>query len=329
MLKGVLAGLTTGALWGLTFVAPRAVYPFTELDLAIARYSIFGIASLMLMIHPQFRPRGIRPANAAVALVLGSAGYVGYFVAASFAVRFAGAAIPPLVIGLLPVCLAVIGNWANADVQWRRLVVPLSMISVGVAITNILALGNAQTESQRQDVVTGIGCSFVALALWIAYGVANAKAMRAAGGPSTLAWTGLQGLGAGLGTLPLVALTALGAPSMLMTEPLGGPAGLQFLGWAIVLGLAGSWVATWCWSIASRDLPLSLSAQLIVAETVFGLLYGFIYEQRWPVAAEWIGILLQLVGVGVAITVFSQPGKQRSATRVRGANLAPLDNWRS
>ncbi len=313
MLKGVLAGLTTGALWGLTFVAPRAVHPFTELDLAIARYSIFGIASLLLMILPQFRPRAIRPANAAVALVLGSAGYVGYFVAASFAVRFAGAAIPPLVIGLLPVCLAVIGNWANADVQWRRLVVPLAMISVGVAVANIWTLGNAQTESQRQDVVAGIGCSFVALAIWIAYGVANAKAMRAAGGPSTLAWTGLQGLGAGLGTLPLVAVTAFGAPSMLLTENLGNPAGLQFLGWALVMGLAGSWVATWCWSIASRDLPLSLSAQLIVAETVFGLLYGFIYEQRWPALAEWGGILLQLVGVGLAITVFSQPRKQHSA----------------
>lgn len=314
MLKGILAGLTTGALWGLTFVAPRAVHPFTELDLAIARYAIFGIASLLLMIHPQFRPRGIRPANAAVALLLGSAGYVGYFIAASFAVRFAGAAIPPLVIGLLPVCLAVIGNWANADVQWRRLVVPLAMITMGVAVTNIWTLGNAQTESQRQDVLTGIGCSFVALAIWIAYGVANARAMRAAGGPSTLAWTGLQGLGAGLGTLPLVAATAaFGAPSMLMTEPLDGPAGLQFLGWAIVMGLAGSWVATWCWSVASRELPLSLSAQLIVAETVFGLVYGFIYEQRWPVVAEWAGILLQLVGVGIAITVFSRPGTQRSA----------------
>ena len=56
MLVGLIAGLATGALWGLTFVAPRAIRPFTELDLAIARYAIFGLISLGLMILPRFRP---------------------------------------------------------------------------------------------------------------------------------------------------------------------------------------------------------------------------------------------------------------------------------
>jgi drug/metabolite transporter (DMT)-like permease len=47
MLLGIIAGLTTCALWGLTFVAPRAVTPFTAWDLTIARYCIFGLTCLI------------------------------------------------------------------------------------------------------------------------------------------------------------------------------------------------------------------------------------------------------------------------------------------
>ncbi|MGO7136454.1 hypothetical protein AB9E06_37210 [Rhizobium leguminosarum] len=41
----------------------------------------------------------------------------------------------------------------------------------------------------------------------------------------------------------------------------------RFVAWALVMGLAGSWIATWCWVVASCRLSLALSAQLIVAET--------------------------------------------------------------
>src|SRR6185503_2952665 len=179
MFAGVLAGITTGALWGLTFVAARVVHPFTEVDLAIARYTIFGLTSLLLMIRPAFRPTGIRRSHAATALLLGSVGYVGYFIAATLAVKLAGPAVPPLIVGLLPVILAVIGNRANTDVCWRRLIAPLAMIFAGVAIANLWTLIDADSGGERRDVLLGIACSLVALGLWIAYGVINAKAMRA------------------------------------------------------------------------------------------------------------------------------------------------------
>jgi drug/metabolite transporter (DMT)-like permease len=305
MISGILAGLATGALWGLTFVAPRAVAPFSAVDLAIARYLIFGLASVGLMAWPAFRPRGIGLKSSLVAILLGSAGYIGYFLAAAFAVRYAGAAVPPLVIGLLPVALAIIGNWTNADVKWSRLVLPLSMICAGVVLINVRAVLGAGELAARHNVLFGVFCAYVALAIWIAYGVINAKALRSAGGPGALAWTGLQGVGSGLGTLPLLAVASLGAPSMLFNQVATHQQWAVFLAWAIIMGLAGSWIATWCWSIASAKLPLSLSAQLIVAETVFGLAYGFVYEHRWPATAEWVGIVLQMVGVAVAIAVFT------------------------
>lgn len=305
MLIGIFAGLVTGALWGLTFVAPRAVVPFTEVDLAIARYAIFGVASFILMLSPNFRPTGIRRGQKIIALLLGGAGYVSYFIAAALAVRFAGPAIPPLIIGILPVALAVIGNWRDDTVSWQTLAVPLGLIAAGVLVVNLWSLWSADPVRTRGDIALGILCATLALVIWIVYGVVNARAMRMGEAPSPLPWTGLQGIGAALGTIPLIAWGWTTSSSAIFAS-VSSAETLHFLGWALVMGVAGSWGATWCWSIASQRLPLALSAQLIVAETIFGLVYGFAFEGRLPVHAEWIGAALQLVGVAAAVTVFTK-----------------------
>ncbi len=67
MALGLLAGLLTCALWGLTFVAARLVHPFTLWDITIARYGIFGLACILSMLHPHLRLRGIGVRRAAVA----------------------------------------------------------------------------------------------------------------------------------------------------------------------------------------------------------------------------------------------------------------------
>lgn len=146
----------------------------------------------------------------------------------------------------------------------------------------------------------------MALALWVGFGFINAAVMRGHDPPDGLHWTGLQGLGAGLGALLLSPLTT---PGTLATAP--APAVGVFAFWVLLMGIAGSWIATWCWVLASRRVPLALLSQLIVAETVFGLLYGFVYEARWPTAPEWIGSTLQLAGVAVAIALFSGPARPR------------------
>ncbi|MGO7301693.1 EamA family transporter [Rhizobium ruizarguesonis] len=107
---GIVAGLTSCALWGLTFVAPRAIAPFTAWDLTIARYGIFGFACLLLMTDRRFRPVGIARSRLLIGLLLGGAGYVGYFVSTAFAVQLTGAAVPPVIVGTMPVFLAIISN---------------------------------------------------------------------------------------------------------------------------------------------------------------------------------------------------------------------------
>jgi drug/metabolite transporter (DMT)-like permease len=63
------------------------------------------------------------------------------------------------------------------------------------------------------------------------------------------------------------------------------------------VALGASIVGNSLWNTASRKLPLTLSGQVIVSETVFALLYGFAYEMRWPHGLEVLATILLVSGV--------------------------------
>lgn len=146
------------------------------------------------------------------------------------------------------------------------------MIVIGVAIVNVATI-SAVDLAASTSIILGILASSVALVIWIIYGLVNAAVMRAPDAPSGLQWTGLQGIGAAIGSFLLLPLASFD-----LADTVSGSEVLRFVGWALVMGLAGSWLTTWFWVFASRRLPLALAAQLIVAETVFGLAYGFMFE---------------------------------------------------
>jgi len=306
MLVGILAGLAAGALWGLTFVAPRAVAPYSEIDLAILRYLAFGATSLVLMaIHPRFRPGPITPRRMGLALWLGLSGYVLYYLCVAFSVSLAGPAIAPLVIGGLPVVLALYGNWREPSLRWRAIAGPLAMIAAGLAVVNWAALQAATSEDGQRAILQGFLLALLGLCIWFVYAIGNAAVMRSATPPDALGWTSLQGLGAAAGTLPLLVLAPIMGWSRIPELGISGDAGLRLILWGIVTGVLASWIAQYFWTVASHRLPLALSAQLIVSETLFALIYGFSWESRWPNAAEWLGGAMLIAGVFWGVRAFT------------------------
>ncbi|WP_246718217.1 DMT family transporter [Rhizobium laguerreae] len=217
----------------------------------------------------------------------------------AFAVQLAGAAVPPVIVGTMPVFLAIIANIRDRSAPWQALALPLVLIAIGVVIVNAATVS---AVADTASILLGTLASSVALAIWIAYGLANAAVMRSADAPDGLQWTGLQGIDAAVGSLLLLPLASFD-----LADTASVSEATRFVGWALVMGLAGSWLATWCWVVASRRLPLALAAQLIVAETVFGLAYGFMFEGPPPSPAEAIGAAMQVAGVCSAIAVFSKP----------------------
>jgi len=104
---------------------------------------------------------------------------------------------------------------------------------------------------------------------------------------------------------PLVALgvwwtmgTMAGGSTPHLVGALATPA---FLGWILFLGIGSSWLGSALWNHGARLLPPTLAGQMIVFETVFGLLYGFVFETRLPHLLEAIGIVLLLTGVVWAV----------------------------
>ena len=63
------------------------------------------------------------------------------------------------------------------------------------------------------------------------------------------------------------------------------------------LAVGASWLGTGLWNAASKRVPLTLSGQLIVFETLFALLYGFVYDARLPRPLEAAAIGLLIAGV--------------------------------
>jgi drug/metabolite transporter (DMT)-like permease len=308
MLAGILAGLLAGALWGLTFVAPSAVRPYGEIDLAVLRYGAFGLTSLALIaLAPQCRPGRLTLKQLLIAIWLGLSGFVVYYVCVAFSVTLAGPAIAPLVIGALPVLLAIYGNWREKAVRWGNVVLPLGLIAAGLLAVNLPAFAAAGTAGDQRRVLLGLLLAVLGLIVWFLYAITNARIMRAPNAPGALAWTCLQGVGVLLGTIPLAVLAPILGWSRIPELGIANPDGWRLIAWALLTGVVASWVAQYCWTVASHRLPLALSAQLIVSETLFALLYGFLFEARWPHAPEWAGAVLLVTGVVLGVQAFSKP----------------------
>jgi drug/metabolite transporter (DMT)-like permease len=314
MLHGILAGLAAGALWGLTFVAPRAVLPYTEFDLAILRYLAFGLTSLFLMVcSKKFRPGPMSGKQILLALWLGMTGFVVYFICTSLSINLAGPAIAPLVIGALPLLLAIYGNWQDRNVAWSTIAIPLFLIALGLGIVNSASLMTALTAADQKKTLWGFGFAILGLLTWFHYAILNAKAMRSENAPGVLGWTSLQGLGAMASTIPVAVIALLLGWSKLPELGFAGSDGTRLIIWTILTGVLASWIAQYFWSVASQKLPLALSAQMIVSETIFALIYGFTFEGRLPNSAEWIGGFILILGVLWGVKIFSRHSTQRSA----------------
>jgi drug/metabolite transporter (DMT)-like permease len=55
------------------------------------------------------------------------------------------------------------------------------------------------------------------------------------------------------------------------------------------------------WNLASRRLSMSLAGQLIVSETLCGLLFSFVWDAAWPTAYQWLAVVLFTLGILMSI----------------------------
>lgn len=76
-----------------------------------------------------------------------------------------------------------------------------------------------------------------------------------------------------------------------------GAAWLRFWGVSCAVALGASIIGNSLWNRASRLLPLTMVGQMIIFETLFALVYGFLWEGRWPTALEMLSCVLLVASV--------------------------------
>lgn len=138
----------------------------------------------------------------------------------------------------------------------------------------------------------GLLGALLALGVWTVYAVWNARRLAATPKFTSHEWSLLTGVATGLLSLVLVPAFFLGGGKVHVPAAWGW---FWMVSFAVAIG--ASVIGNGLWNAASRYLPLSLSGQMIVFETLFALLYGFLHEGRWPHGLEAVAIVLMLTGV--------------------------------
>ncbi len=291
-LTAVACGAGAGALWGLVFLAPALVNDFSPVLLTIGRYLCYGLIAVALL-APTWRSVVSRlPRRQWRNLLwLAFTGNTLYYILLSSAVQTGGIAMTSLVIGFLPVAVTLIGSREHGAVALGKLAPSLLLCAAGAVCIGWQALSAPGTGSTGTQVF-GLLCAIGALASWTAFTVGNARCLAQLKQISAHEWALLCGVVAGAQSLLLVPLALL-----LETAAHSGGEWARFalvsMGVAVLASIFGNAL----WNRMSRLLPLTLIGQMILFETMFALLYAFLWERRLPTGIEIMALVLVTLSV--------------------------------
>ncbi len=311
---GTLFALAAGLTWGLVFVAPTLLPDYPALLLSCARYLAFGLIALPIAWLDRSRLAALTREDWREAFKLGTIGNLLYYLCLAAAIQRAGGPLPTMIIGTLPVVIAITSNLRDVKrdgrLPWLRLLPSLLLIAAGIGCVNQVEIAALRADPQADLGRYAVGAllAIAAVACWTWYPIRNADWLRAHADRSPRAWATAQGLA----TLPLAALgfglfwVWNAASAAAFTMPLG-PTPALFIGLMFSIGLLASWLGTLCWNEASQRLPTSLAGQLIVFETLAALAYAFMLRGQAPGPVTLAGVALLVAGVVWALRVGPEP----------------------
>lgn len=305
MFKWIVFALAACFIWGLIFVVPQFMIEYSSIEIALGRYLVYGLISLLIFLYSISKgichyPRSIWVKAFHFSLV----STIVYYTFVVLALRYSSPPICALILGISPITIAFYGNWQQKEIMYKSLIIPSFFILIGLVVINIPHL---ETHAYSLEYALGLVSGCFALIAWSWYVVANARFLKKHPIVRSSDWSTLIGVA----TLFWVLIFAIGLGLIFRKEVhvekyfVLSDALLRFLLGSAILGLLCSWVGAFLWNKASTHLPVSLAGQLTVFETVFGVIFVYTMNQSFPSLLESLGIITLLVSIIYAIRKFS------------------------
>jgi drug/metabolite transporter (DMT)-like permease len=298
VLKGILAGLAAGALWGLVFIAPSLAGGLTAIDLVGWRFFFYALMSLAVMAFSRGAGRLPTLPQAGAALGMSVLGFSGYYLLLVLAIRDVGVEVPSLIIGTIPVWVMLLGK--PQGLLWRGLIPGLLLTIVGVVLMGQASLAQTGDSVGLATVGwtywRGLGFAVLAMVSWTVFALLNSVWLRKHSEVRTTDWTNWLGVGSGLVGMAVWFVMGTDLNVLLAQEGIAQAAIV-----CIAAGAGSAWFATVLWNIASRHLSASLCGQLIVSETLFALLYAFVWTGHWPLTTQVVASVVFVMGILASI----------------------------
>lgn len=297
MLKGITAGLAAGALWGLVFVAPRMVPGLSSVDLAAGRFISYGAMAALVMAFTWRSHTWPTADQALAALGMSVLGFTGYYLLLVLAIQDAGTEVPTLIIGTIPIWAMLLGK--PLGLKWSALLPGLLLTAAGLALMMNVTLSPhqaVQASPSGSHYWQGVALAVMAMLCWTAFAVLNAAWLKRHPQVNATEWANWLGIATGIGAVLLWLLAGSEVNELLALDQ---PWLVAII--CVATGVGSAWLATIFWNIASQRLSASLCGQLIVSETLFALLYSFVWDRAWPGTLQLLAALLFTLGILASI----------------------------
>lgn len=306
MKVGLLAAIAATFSWSLLYIFPSLIGDYSLFDLAVVSYGFAGLGSLLVLYMYRSEVKKLKMTDWAWAALLGFLGYIGYFFLITTAVLAAGPVIPPVMMGSVPIVLAIAGNMRSASVPWRAIAGPLTLAALGIGLVNlsVFDFSNATQMRTTNSILLGLFFSLLAIASWTGFGLLNESALARRPGMSPMLWSAMLIFMCSVEMLVFIPVGLQLELSNFANQPSGLAGTDALLICGAIQGLGATLAGAWAWSVATRRLPLALSAQLIASQTLYATALGLFVHDRWPAPGEAIGTGLLFFGVVWAIRAF-------------------------
>jgi drug/metabolite transporter (DMT)-like permease len=295
----IVYAVGVNCIWGFAFVVPKYVAPDADPTImALGRYVVYGLLSAAILLAAR-RAVGLTRIRWLRAFAYAFIGHVGYYVVLVWAISRGGVMVVAPIMATLPVSVAMVGNLLDKDLDFKRLISPLLVSGTGIAVLRMYqnrqtALDGGQVMSMMSGALLALG----ALSMWTAYAVLNARYLRRTQ-VSSVVWSQAMGLCCLLQAVVaiLLGLSFPWQPAPLLPWAESQEAAARFGVGVLVLGVVVSWFSTQVWNKVSRNLPITVTGQLLVVQSLAAIAYASWFDRCLPKPIEMACVAVIILGV--------------------------------